>query len=240
VKRPRFTFILLCPGSKNCKAGRFEYRSAKFTQKENRLPVSTYNNTDNICLYMSFFNSGAAVVVHRGKLPHWRQEGVIYFVTFHLADSLPQSRLEWFRQEKKLWLRHNPEPHSLAQRVEYYQRFTKTVDRWLDAGYGRCILAKPACKTVMESSLLHFDGVRYELGEFIVMPNYVHAIVSPTGEHQLTQILHNWKSFSAHQFNRILGSNGQIWHRESFDHIVRSERHLAKFEAYIRNNPGKK
>ena len=57
---------------------------------------------------MSFFHPEAAVVVHRGKLPHWRQEGVIYFVTFHLADSLPQSRLERLRHEKELWLRHNP------------------------------------------------------------------------------------------------------------------------------------
>jgi hypothetical protein len=30
---------------------------------------------------------------------------------------------------------------------------------------------------------------------------------------------------------------GHVWHRESFDHIVRSAEHLAKFEAYIRNNP---
>jgi REP element-mobilizing transposase RayT len=189
-----------------------------------------------ICVHMYFFNSEAALVVRRGKLPHWRQEGVIYFVTFHLADSLPQSWLERLRHEKELWLRHNPEPRTLAQQVEYHERFTKSVDHRLDAGHGRCILAKPTCKAVMESSLLHFDGVRYELGEFIVMPNHVHAIVFPTGTHQLTQILHSWKSFSAHQFNRILGSSGQIWHRESFDHIVRSERHLAKFEAYIRNN----
>jgi putative transposase len=53
----------------------------------------------------------------------------------------------------------------------------------------------------------------------------------------LTRILQNWKSFSAHQLNRVLVSSGCIWHRESFDHIVRSAEHLAKFETYIRNNP---
>jgi hypothetical protein len=31
----------------------------------------------------------------------------------------------------------------------------------------------------MESSLRYFNGVRYELGEFVVMPNHVHAIVAP-------------------------------------------------------------
>jgi REP element-mobilizing transposase RayT len=189
---------------------------------------------------MAFFNPTIPLVIHRGKLPHWRQEGVIYFVTFHLADSLPRVRLEWLRRQKELWLLLNPEPHTNSQEREYHERFTQTVDQWLDAGCGRCILAQPVCKAIMESSLMHFDGVRYELGEFVVMPNHVHAIVAPIGGHRLTSILHNWKSFTAHQFNRVLPSSGRIWHRESFDHIIRSGEHLAKFETYIRNNPSSK
>jgi REP element-mobilizing transposase RayT len=186
---------------------------------------------------MAFFNPEAPLIIHRGKLPHWRQEGAIYFVTFRLADSLPHAELEWLRREKELWFRLNPEPHTDNQQREYHVRFTQTVDRWLDAGYGRCILARPDCKVIMESSLLHFDGVRYELGEFVVMPNHVHAIVAPIGEHQLTSILHSWKSFTAHEFNRLLISSGPVWRHESFDHIIRSPEHLAKFETYIRNNP---
>ena len=88
----------------------------------------------------------------------------------------------------------------------------------------------------MESSLRHFEGERYELGEFIVMSNHVHAIVATIGGHQLTAILHSWKSFTAHKLNRMLISSGRIWCPESFDHIVRSAEHLAKFETYIRNN----
>jgi putative transposase len=109
---------------------------------------------------MAFFNPEARLVIHKGKLPHWRQDGTIYFVTFHLADSLPQERLEWLRREKECWLRLNPEPHSCIQREEYHRRFTTAVDRWLDAGYGRCILARPDCNAAMESTLMHFDGVR--------------------------------------------------------------------------------
>jgi REP element-mobilizing transposase RayT len=189
-----------------------------------------------LCFRMSFFNPEASFVIRRGKLPHWRQEGTLYFVTFHLVDSLPQTKLEWLRREKDLWLRLNPKPHTDGQQREYQERFTQTIDRWLDAGYGRCILARSNCKATMESALLHFDGTRYDLGEFVVMPNHVHAIVAPIGEHQLSRILHAWKSFTAHQFSRVMSSPGRIWHRESFDHIVRSAEHLAKFEAYIRNN----
>src|SRR5215471_19010961 len=107
---------------------------------------------------MSFFNPEAPLVIHRGKLPHWRQEGAIYFVTFHLADSLPRTKLEWLRNEKDLWLRLNPKPHTDGQKREYHERFTQTVDRWLDAGYGRCfrrnrtakLLWNPAFDTLME------------------------------------------------------------------------------------------
>jgi len=186
---------------------------------------------------MSFFDPNTRVVIRRGKLPHWRQEGVIYFVTFRLADSLPQAKLDWLRREKELWLRVNREPRSACQQRQYEERFTQVVDRWLDAGYGSCILARPDCKLIMESSLAHFDGIRYELGEFVVMSNHVHAIVAPIGENQLTSILHSWKSFTAHAFNHLLPSSGCIWRQESFDHIVRSAEHLTKFEAYIHNHP---
>jgi REP element-mobilizing transposase RayT len=156
--------------------------------------------------------------------------------TFRLADSLPQAKLEWLRREKELWIKLNPEPHNCHREHEFHHRFTEKIDRWLDAGHGSCILGRPDCKGTMESSLRHFDGERYELGEFIVMPNHVHAIVATIGGHQLTPILHSWKSFTANEFNHMLISSGRIWRPESFDHIVRSAEHLAKFEAYIRNN----
>ena len=98
---------------------------------------------------MAFFNPEAPLVIRRGKLPHWRQESVIYFVTFRLADSLPQAKLDWLRSEKELWIKLNPEPLNCRQQDEFQQRFTEKI---------------------------------------------------------------------------------------SFDHIVRNAEHLAKFEAYIRNN----
>jgi hypothetical protein len=84
-----------------------------------------------LCICMAFFNPEAPLTIHRGKLPHWRQESVIYFVTFRLGDSLPQSRLEWLRREKELWIKLNPEPHNCRQQDEFHQRFTEEIDRWL-------------------------------------------------------------------------------------------------------------
>lgn len=37
-------------------------------------------------------------------LPHWRQDGATYFVTFRLGDSLPQSKLRELKRIKEQWL----------------------------------------------------------------------------------------------------------------------------------------
>ena len=81
------------------------------------------------------------------------------------------------------------------------------------------------------------DGTRYHLGEHVVMPNHVHALVMPLAQWALSEILHTWKSYTAKLINRELEQTGAFWQKESFDHIVRSEAALEHFARYIRDNP---
>ena len=184
-----------------------------------------------------FFDHEAEFQVHRRNLPHWTQTAVTYFVTFHLADSLPAKRLAEFEAERKRWLEVNPPPHLEHQIQEYRRNFSQRIQKWLDAGYGSCILARPEVFQMVEGVLKFFDGERYNLGEYVVMPNHVHALVTPKGGHELDRILHSWKSFSAKQINKLTDSRGAVWHRESFDHIIRNPAQLARVEKYIRDNP---
>jgi len=101
----------------------------------------------------------------------------------------------------------------------------------------RCVLARPKIFHLVESVLNFFNGHRYALGEYVVMPNHVHALVQPLDDYYLEDILHSWKSFSANQINKMSGSRGRVWHQESFDYIVRSPAQLARFEEYLRKNP---
>jgi REP element-mobilizing transposase RayT len=102
-------------------------------------------------------------------------------------------------------------------------------------------LAREETRLLVETALRHFDGVRYRLGEHVIMPNHVHALVMPLAPWTLSEILHTWKSYTAKQINRELGQTGPFWQKESFDHIVRSEAALTHFTRYIRDNPkGKK
>lgn len=69
------------------------------------------------------------------------------------------------------------------------------------------------------------------------MPNHVHALVRPRQGHELSNILHSWKSFTAHEINKQLGRQGEVWQHEGYDHIIRNPQSLWRIEQYILNNP---
>ncbi|MBI5092588.1 MAG: transposase [Candidatus Hydrogenedentes bacterium] len=184
-----------------------------------------------------YFDPDEPVGNMSGNLPHWRQTGTTYFVTFRLGDSIPQAKLEQWEREREEWLAAHSEPHNARLREEFYVLFTERFQKWLDAGYGSCVLAQPGIKAMVEGALRFFDGARYTLGESIVMPNHVHVLVAPMAEYDVSGVLRSWKSFTSHEMNRKLGRAGTNWQKESFDHIVRSARQRQRIESYIRNNP---
>ena len=157
-----------------------------------------------------YFDPHAAVAFLSGDLPHWRQAGTTYFVTFRLADSLPQEKLAQWRNEREQWRTTHPEPHDEATRLDYYERFPQRFQQWLDADAGSCVLASAEAKAVIADVLRHFDGQRYTLGEFVVAPNHVHVLLTPLGEHTLSTILHSWKSFSAHELGKMMKSGSGV------------------------------
>jgi len=185
------------------------------------------------------FDPDAPLAIYGRQLPHWRQDGATYFVTFRLADAMPQEKLKQWLLEKEQWLQEHPEPHSLAEQEEYHRQFTDRLQEWLDAGYGKCLLREPKLSKLVENAFQFFDGERYLLGTYVVMPNHVHALVRPIGGHTLSEILHSWKSFTSNKINEALGQHGTIWLNESFDCLVRNESQLEKYAAYIRENPAK-
>ena len=134
-------------------------------------------------------------------------------------------------------MRRHPEPHSAAEKAEFEERFPVRFHRWLDSGYGACLLRDKQIVEFLCGVLRHFDGNRYHLGEHVVMPNHVHALVTPLAGFEVSQTLHSWKSFSATKINMMLGRRGALWEKESFDHIVRTPRQLERIEQYIRDNP---
>jgi REP element-mobilizing transposase RayT len=182
-------------------------------------------------------NKEAEIHKHRRRLPHWEQDGCTYFVTFRLADAVPQDKLKAWQEEKANWLKLHPQPWSEKTAGEYAERFVERIQKWLDTGYGSCALQEADARQVVENALRHFDGERHTLDGFVLMPNHVHLLVQPMAGFTLSSILHSWKSYTANLLNQKLGRSGVFWLDENFDHAVRSLVHLNHFRQYIAENP---
>jgi leucyl-tRNA synthetase/REP element-mobilizing transposase RayT len=176
---------------------------------------------------------------HSNQLPHWQQDAKLYFVTWRLADSLPADKLREWTCQRDAWLAQHPEPWSATTEQEYHETFSKSIDHWLDAGGGDCLLKDPAIAAIVADALRHFDGDRYLMDSFVVMPNHVHALFLLAPGLKLEDVIQSWKSFSAKKINEMLGREGVVWQREYWDRIVRDGEHRANLRNYIARNPGR-
>ena len=156
----------------------------------------------------------------RGYLPHLKAEGGIYFVTFRLADSLPATILQQLSE------------------IPEKQR-SKDIETQLDAGHGECWIARPNIAEIVKRALLKFDGERYRLHSWVIMPNHVHLLAEAVADNSLSEILQGMKSVSAHEANKLLGREGDFWQRESYDHLIRNDSDFARCMDYIAQNPVK-
>ena len=163
----------------------------------------------------------------RGYLPHFDGGEIPQFITFRLADSVPQELLTKWRDE----LRDGDFDVDTALR--------RRIEMFLDQGYGACWLRNPLVAKGVQDSLLFFDGVRYRLTAWVVMPNHAHLLLTPSAGHELSAIQQSLKSYTANEANKILGRTGQFWQPEAFDRWIRDADHFAKTIAYIENNPVK-
>lgn len=193
------------------------------------------------------------LTVYYRHLPHWRQDGATYFVTFRLVDSLPQEKLRELDGIKREWLaRHGMRParkgykldlrresFSRGEWEEYTRIVVEKVERWLDRGMGECWLRNPELAAIVVDDLHYGDSDHYELGCYVAMPNHVHAIIRPLdpSEAPLEAILHGCKRHSSRQINIKVDRTGALWQEESFDRIIRDEEHLWNCIQYIARNP---
>lgn len=172
---------------------------------------------------------------------------MIQHVTVHLADSLPRKAIE--RIELSL--------SGLDQDQRSVER-RKRLHEWIDAGHGRCVLGEPGVAEMVQNAFLHFEGIRYQLHAWVVMPNHIHVLFEPLADWALAKIVASWKKFTARRIRDFLratdtadgvangfanreiggpGKPGPVWRREYWDRYIRDERHYRQTVEYIHNNP---
>jgi len=154
----------------------------------------------------------------RGYLPHFDSQEIVQFVTYRLADGLPPEGLE------RIGLSDRPE--SLR-------------DELLDRGLGHCWLRLPQIAAIVEQSFLAFDGQRYRLYAWTIMPNHVHVLFGIHGEATLSDIVASWKKFTARRCNQQLKRLGPFWQADYWDRFIRNDAHFESALGHIDNNPVK-
>jgi hypothetical protein len=103
----------------------------------------------------------------RGYLPHF--DGVAtQFVTFRLADSLPQNVLRRLKQQL--------ERDQLSDNSGEYREM---VEDYLDKGIGSCVLRDPEIAAIVADTIRGEDGQSCRLIAWVVMPNHVHLLLRP-------------------------------------------------------------
>jgi putative transposase len=190
-------------------------------------------------LQFNYYSPDRSVDQHFHRLPHWQQGTAVYFVTWRLADSIPQAQLRQLQFEKEVWLNGHPQPWSVETEEEYWERYGRRIEKWLDSGHGSCVLRSNGVRRIVAETLRHFDEDRYSLVSFVIMPNHVHALFSLACRNKIEQVLHSWKRFSAREINRVLGRKGPLWQSEYWDRMIRSDKHFWRVVQYVRDNPVK-
>jgi len=194
---------------------------------------SSFVNIDSTN-YAQFFtkNFGYPEEWHKRNLPHRNKEGLIQFITFRLADSLPQSVLKEIEEEIK---QLSGEKKELEKRKKY--------EYWLDKGLGCCALANREMAQVVQEAFMHHNGDKYDLLAWSIMPNHIHVMIKAKSD--LPKIIQSWKSYTGKwalannkKFNLgIEAGTKEFWMPEYWDRFIRDEEHFNNAVRYILNNP---
>lgn len=174
-------------------------------------------------------------------LPHWEVEDGIYFVTFRLKDSIPKDVLVNLRDRyhglmSALRSESGVSPGELS-RIGF-DFFLEDVDQRLDEARGECLLRQERIAQVMARALEFFDGEKYRLFAWCIMPNHVHVAIRKINGYRLHEIAHSWKSYTANVANELTGNTGEpFWHADYYDRLVRTVSEFENVCQYIVRNP---
>ncbi|MDY2943248.1 MAG: type IIL restriction-modification enzyme MmeI, partial [Paludibacteraceae bacterium] len=161
----------------------------------------------------------------RKYLPHIENKQ-LQTITFRLYDSLPSEVLQ---QYKNMLVN--------ADESSPYQQIRRLVEQYEDTGYGQCFLRDERVARIVQDALKFNHGKQYQLISWCIMPNHVHVLIEVLPGYSLSTILHTWRSFTAHEANKVLQRTGEFWMEEYYDRYVRDIDHFNNAVRYIESNP---
>ena len=112
---------------------------------------------------------------------------MIYHVSFRLADSIPEARLRQWIYERNALLKNAKIANRLlniyeVNRLQYL--YSENVERYLDAGYGACLLRQKEAAQIVKASLEYYNNQKYLLHAWCIMLNHLHVIFQLLGSYR--------------------------------------------------------
>lgn len=128
--------------------------------------------------------------------------------------------------------------HNENKRFEW---FDEQLDKINDL---KISLVYPDIAQIIQRTLTHFNGLRYDLYAYCIMPNHIHVIIQqlPVDDGEpfpLSKITQSWKRHSSTQIKKLVNYSEPVWQTESYDHVIRNEQELTHYMEYLLENPVK-
>ena len=87
-------------------------------------------------------------------------------------------------------------------------------------------------------TLFHYrDAGKYELHEFVIMPDHVHLLFTPAAGVTLERAMQLIKGGSSHRIGQEVSANLEVWERGYVDHRIRDDEDFNRHREYIWQNP---
>jgi len=184
---------------------------------------------------------GEVHIRNRGRLPHWEKEEGLYFLTFHLADSLPHSVLAKIAERHHILATGKQNNANLLpeQKALLAGDSHTRIEEYFDCGVGSCSFNDHRIAGAMAAALRFREGMHYRLLAWCIMPNHVHVVVRLFPGQELAKVVKAWKNFSAKAANQALGRKGRFWQREYYDRLIRNGDEFDRAIRYVVENPAK-
>jgi len=141
---------------------------------------------------------------HRRNLPHVHYNDGQYFLTYRLANSIPQIALQEFQQEFNAYKK--------LTSIQQKRLFAK-YDSLLDSNeLGLNYLTIPSIAEIVRATLEFPNNKEYKLTCYCIMPNHVHVVFELLeGNKGISKIMQSIKRISARDANIVLRRSGQFW-----------------------------
>lgn len=103
----------------------------------------------------------------------------------------------------------------------------------------KLFIKPPACEIVTETLLHYRDQHNYLLHSFVLMPDHIHVLLTPSQDITLERAVQFIKGGSARKISQALNFRLPVWQRGYTDHRIRDGQDYETHLRYIEANPVK-